>query len=229
MGHDLWDSRAKASSALEREASNVRALLEELFGVVDEAAEALHAVDTPFGRVTALLTVKARRLAQGCYSLTLDGLPQEAGVLLRPLIECLELLEYLRSNPDEHAQEAIDNRLPKAGDIAKRIDGQLKDVRDHLNEYASHISVSHESMRHLIRSDAEHGLGELQLQQPFDSAVLLQNLGSLFAAFESVAIQAVSCAVTAQCPTAGDMANHVMGLRDRGYWLFRGPQGGTRA
>ena len=215
-------------SALEGELSDVRLLLDELFALVDEAAETMDPVDSQFGRVTALIIVKARFLAQAYYSLALDGLAQEAGALLRPLIECLELLEYLRLDP-ERVQEALDGRLPSAGTIAMRIDGQLKDVRDYLNQHASHLSVAPESARHLMRFDADGQRTVLQLQQPFEPAVLLKNLGSLFAVFTMVAIEAINCTAVARCPTAGDMTDHVVGLRDRGHWLFKGEASGREA
>lgn len=228
MEDDLWECRKRAISALDTEAVEARVLLDDLFGVIDAAAEAMHNVDSPFGRVTALIIVKARSLAQACYSLALDGLAQEAGALFRPLLECLELLEYLRLDP-ARAQEALDGRLPSAGTVAKRIDGQFKDVRDYLNEHASHLSVSPESMRHLIRlADADKQVA-LQLQQPFDLTVLLKNLGSLFAVSAMVGIEAANCAAVAQCPMALTMTERIMQIRDRGFRLFKGRAGGGEA
>ena len=228
MERGLWESRNRAVSALETEAVDARVLLDELFAIVDAAADALHNVDTPFGRVTALITVKARSLAQACYSLALDGLAQEAGALFRPLLECLEVLEYMRLDP-ARVEEALEGHLPRAGAIAKRIDGQLKDVRDYLNEHASHFSVSPESMRHLVRLSGGDKQAVLQLQQPFELAVLLNNLGSLFAAFAMVGIEAVNCAAVAQCPIAGEMSEGIVRLRDRGFQLFKGQAGGGEA
>jgi hypothetical protein len=44
--------------------------------------------------------VKAKNLALGSYSLVLDGLGQEAGALMRPMIEYAELLAYFRLHPE---------------------------------------------------------------------------------------------------------------------------------
>jgi hypothetical protein len=60
----------------------------------------------------------------GVYSLMLDGLGQEAGALLRPLIETLELLVYLRLEP-ARIDQAIEEKLPSAGQIAKKIEGEF--------------------------------------------------------------------------------------------------------
>jgi hypothetical protein len=93
--------------------------------------------------------VKARNYALGLYSLSLDGLGQEAGALLRPLVEAYEVLVYFRLDPSR-ASKATDDKLPSAGEIAKAISGRFKDLREYLNENASHFAFSPQSMTHLI-------------------------------------------------------------------------------
>ena len=93
--------------------------------------------------------MKAKNLAQGSLSLVLDGLGQEAGALLRPMIEYTELLTYLRTFP-EKADKVAENTLPSAGQRAKAIGGIYKEFREHLNEHAAHSSCSHFALSHLL-------------------------------------------------------------------------------
>src|SRR5574340_403142 len=51
-----------------------------------------------FCRVCAISFAKVCHLLIGCYSLTLDGLAQESGALLRPVIEIYEKLVYFRED-----------------------------------------------------------------------------------------------------------------------------------
>jgi hypothetical protein len=148
----------------------------------------LEKLDQPFGRVCALVLLKTRNLGLGCYSLCLDGLAQEAGALFRPLLEGLELLVYFRLEPTR-INEALEERLPKAGDIARKIEGKFKGVRDHLNRHASHLSVAPEAMAHFIDFRA----GWLRLVQPYNEGILRRNLRTLLAVLVWLAIEAVNC------------------------------------
>jgi hypothetical protein len=141
----MWTTRRQAEKALEGPLRPVAGLLDEAFAMIDETIARLQEINPPFGTASALVLVKGRNLAMGCYSLSLDALAQEAGALFRPLIEACELLVYLGRDPTR-VNEIVEDRLPKAGKIAARIGGQLKPVRDHLSAHASHLSVSEESM-----------------------------------------------------------------------------------
>jgi hypothetical protein len=141
----LWEAREEAQRSLRENLLGEEAVLDLIFGLIDDCVRSLGKFDSSFARVSALTAIKARNLALACYSISLDGLGQEAGALFRLLLEANELLAYFRMEP-----EAIDDRLPKAGEIAKRIEGRFKGLRDYLNAHASHISVSPEAMRHLI-------------------------------------------------------------------------------
>ena len=162
---DLWLARADSQRALTAALKPLADLLNETFGMIDECATRLDDLQTPFGRVSALVMIKGRNLALGCYSLSLDALAQEGGALFRPLIETVELLTYFRADPSR-VNEALEDRLPKAGEIAKRIGGGLKDLRTHLNSHASHLSVSEHSMLHLI----DLSKGRLRPVQQFGSS-----------------------------------------------------------
>ncbi|CAM8634653.1 hypothetical protein MCEZEM1_03463 [Comamonadaceae bacterium] len=121
------------------------------FELIDNCVEHYeHAADNSvYARVCGLTLLKGKNLAQGALSLVLDALGQESGALLRPLIEYIELLTYLRKFP-EQAERAAENDLPPAGKRAQAIEGIYKGLRDHLNEHASHSAYSHFSLSHLL-------------------------------------------------------------------------------
>lgn len=116
----MWETRRLAEQALGQSLSPFSDLLDEAFASVDDGIGRLEQVDTPFGRVCSLVVIKARNLVLACYSLSLDGLAQESGAIFRVLIESLELLQYLREDP-QRVIEVLENRLPQAGVIAQRI------------------------------------------------------------------------------------------------------------
>lgn len=102
-----------------------------------------------YARICGLTLLKAKNLALGSYSLILDGLGQEAGALLRPMIEYMELLGYLHKFPLQ-AERAAENALPSAGLRAKAIGGDFRELRVYLNQHASHSSYSSFSLSHLL-------------------------------------------------------------------------------
>ncbi len=134
------------------------------------------------------MLIKGRNLAVGCYSLCLDALAQEAGAIYRPFIETVELLTYLRLDP-RRVNEVLEDRLPKAGKIARLIGADLKGLRNHLSEHASHLSVSFHSMRHLIDASA----GRLRPVQGFNEVVLRENLRMLLVSVVWLMTAGVNC------------------------------------
>jgi hypothetical protein len=95
----LWSTRRQAGTALQTDLKSLSNLLDEVFTVTDQCILRLGGSGTPFGRVCALVVVKAKNLSLGCYSLSLDALAQEAGALFRTLLESIELLTYFRIDP----------------------------------------------------------------------------------------------------------------------------------
>ena len=175
----------------------------------------LEAVDNPFGRIAGVVLVKARNLALGCYSLSLDGLAQEGGALLRPLVECLELLAYFRIIPTG-IEKALKGRLPKAGVIAKEIDGKLQGLRKHLNTHASHLSLGPEAIGHLVDLSAMR----LRPVQEYNGAVLRTNLLMVLLYMIWLAIEGANC-VSAGSDTVDDaLGNTVMDIKKRSFVLF---------
>lgn len=184
----LWNTRRQSEACLNEDLKPFAELFDEAFSLIDICIGRLEDLENPLGRVCGLVLIKARNLALGCYSLSLDALAQEAGALFRPLIECLELLTYFRSDP-VRVDEALEGRLPKAGVVAKKIEGKFQNLRGYLNTCASHLSLSPDAMGHLIDFKA----GRLRPVQGHHPAVLRQNLRTLLAVLIWLAIEAVNC------------------------------------
>lgn len=99
-------------------------------------------------RVTGLVLLKARRISDGIYSLSLGAMGQEAGALFRILQELWELLIFM--DEDQSRIEGLLDKKPSAGKIAQQIGASFKDMREYLNQHASHVSISYPSMGHLL-------------------------------------------------------------------------------
>lgn len=219
-GAPLWAARQEADLALTKELKPFAVLFEEAFRVLDDCAAILGNHNNPFGRVCALILIKARNLGFECYSLSLDALAQEAGALFRPLLEYLELLEYFRLEPSR-IEEALEGRLPKAGGIAQRIGGKFKNLRDDLNSHASHLSLSPEAMMHLI----DFRSGRMRLVQAHDSGVLGQNLRTLLAILVWLAIEAANCMSIDAGNVDHALGDRVEAVKRRAFILFDKPAG----
>lgn len=214
----LWSTRRQAEHSLNEGLAPFAALLDEAFVALDDCIGRLERLDQPLGRVCALVLIKARNLALACYSLSLDALAQEAGALFRPFLECLELITYFRLDPGR-INEALEDRLPKAGVIAQRVEGKFKGLRDYLNAHASHLSVSPEAMAHLIDFRA----GRLRPVQSFNQGVLRANLVTLLAVSIWLAIEAVNCMSVGEGKVDETLAARVDDLKRRAFALFGGP------
>jgi hypothetical protein len=216
----LWNTRRQAERALTEGLEPFAGLLNEAFLALDDCVDRLERLEKPFGRVCALVLIKARNLGLGCYSLSLDALAQEAGALFRPVLESLELLTYFRLDPTR-IDEALENRLPTAGVIAQRIEGKFKGLRDYLNTHASHLSVAPEAMAHLI----DFRVGRLRPVQPYKEGVLRGNLRTLLAVLIWLAIEAVNCVSVGGDNVDDDLADRVEDLKRRAFILFDQPSG----
>ena len=161
----LWKARTEALTFLRRERPSQIEVIEELFALSDDCVGTyeLQSEDI-YSQVCALTTLKAKNLALGMYSLTLDGLGQEAGALARPFVEYTELLTYFRMLPAA-VNDALGGGLPSAGARAKKIEGIYQPFREHLNVHASHAAYSTHSFAHL-RDPATQSLKKLQVMHP---------------------------------------------------------------
>jgi hypothetical protein len=147
----LFASRTRAIAELQTTFSEESAVIEEAFSLLETCITQLatHFNTSTIARAASLAAAKGTMLGQGCFSLILDGLGQESGALLRPLVEVAEFLTYLH-NDDRAEREFREDKLPSPGNIAERINGQLKFLRDYLNKDASHLNFSFNSLRHMI-------------------------------------------------------------------------------
>jgi hypothetical protein len=189
---NLWMCREESRTALRSTLEPLAVLLEGAFVRVDEAVDYfqkfLLAEPAAAGRMCAVTVIKGRNLALGCYSLALDGLAQESGALLRPLLEAIELLGFLRAVPGA-IDKALDGKLPNPGTRAKHIGSPFQDLREHLNMYASHLGFGAASVRHLLDMPA----GRFRAVQHFSEAVLEQNMATLFVFTAILAREAALC------------------------------------
>ena len=199
----LWRTREKALTALEDEMQLEGTVMEEAFARLRECIQRLEQMETMYARVCGLTLVKARNLAFGCYGLCLDGLAQEAGALIRPLLETLELLVYFRLDP-ARVEQAATGTLPSAGKRAKAIESQLQAVRDYFNQHSSHVTWSLDSMRHLVDWKA----GSFRVEQAFSPKVLRRNLQFLFAMVMFITVEGVNAV-----GKGGEMLQHELGDR----------------
>ncbi len=214
----LWSTRRAAENALKGGLKPFADLLDETFSVLDICIDRLEKLNQPFGRVCGLVVIKARNLGLGCYSLTLDGLAQEAGALFRPFLECLELLTYFRLDTTR-INEALEDRLPQAGVIAQRIEGKFKALRDYLNAHASHLSISPESMVHLV----DIRTSRLRPVQLHNDSILRGNLTTLLGVLIWIAIEAVNCTTLIGGITDDIIAETVEDIRRRTVVLVDEP------
>lgn len=211
----LCNTRQQAEIALNEELKPLGILIQEAFSSIDECASRLESFDNAFGRVTALILIKGRNLALGCFSLSLDALAQEAGALFRPLIECLELLTYLRMDP-ARVDEVLEDRLPTAGVIAKKIEGKFKHLREYLNTHASHLSLSPYAIAHLF----DLKVGKLRRVQVHNSNVLKRNLCTLLAVLIQLAIEAANCTNVGASSYDQVLCDRIEDLKNRAFLQF---------
>ena len=214
---DLWGTRKESLATLERELSQESNIIQEIFQLQDKCILFLvnSSKASSFTGICGLVLIKSRNLALACYSLALDGLAQESGALLRPLIETLELLTYFKNDP-ARAEEAINGKLPKAGVIAKKNQGGFKKLRDYLNTHASHFGFTYESMQHLIDSKT----GEVKQIQPHNIKVLRMNMGMLFLFQAFVVSEAINCLINMEITDANRIADSFEECKKMGLGIF---------
>jgi len=169
----LWTTRQEATAHLVQNHARKLKLIEDLLCVIDACVDAYEQVSdsSAYARICGLTLLKGKNLGLGALSLSLDGLAQEAGALIRPFIEYVELLTYFRKFP-EMVERALDGDLPKAGQRARAIDSFYHGFRAHLNEHASHSSYSSFSLGHLIDGRSL----KFKKQQTFTPHVLERNV-----------------------------------------------------
>jgi hypothetical protein len=207
---NLWATRASSVEYLENYKPDRLQFLSRTFDIIDSAIDAyeLLAEQDIYARVCGLTLIKAKNLAVGSYGLVLDGLGQEAGALLRPFIEYVELLTYFRMFPST-ADRALKQDLPSAGQRAQAIGGKFKELRGYLNAHASHSSYSTYSLSHLM--DAR-SLRFRKLQQ-FVPAVLERNVRDFSIQLHIASREAVLGLTQLNVPNLESLAEEVDDLK----------------
>ena len=186
---NLWITREESLNALKTKLSIEARYIEKGFTIIDDLLRIFEENDNDiFCRVCSIVLLKGKNLCFSIYSLTLDGLAQEAGAILRPAIECTELLDYFCTDP-KRIQEALENKLPSAGNIAKKINGRYKNLREYLNSTASHFSLNPTACTHLINWKK----GSIRYYQEYNENVLRKNLWTLFCIMVLLTYSAVRC------------------------------------
>jgi hypothetical protein len=172
----LWQTREDSLAFLKERHPSRLDVIERTFALFDDIVDAYEAAPEhgPYARLCAVALLKAKNYAVGAFGMILDGHGQEAGALLRPMIEYAELITYLRLFP-EKVELALQDRLPKAGERARAIDSVYQELRKYLNENASHSTFKHTAIRHVF------DFQELRLRkrQSLAPHVLLTNLTTL--------------------------------------------------
>lgn len=213
----LWRTRHRSMEWLAKDLKPQAEAIVNAFNIIDECIERFDSnSEDDYCRICGLTLAKARNFALGAYGLILDGLGQEAGALIRPFIEYHELLVYFRKDPTR-VQQAIENKLPYAGAVAKKIQGDFQDFRQYLNDNASHSSYSEYSLKHLVDGPEMR----IRKEQPFLEAVLFRNMADFFVQLVLLGIEAINCLQTYRIGLAEDLARSVTELRVHGIEVFR--------
>ena len=193
---NLWQTREQSLKWLSNELVGQKALVDQGFALLDECVSLLNQyrqipdgeLNDRFARVVNLTLAKTRNLLLGSYSMMLDALAQEAGALLRLILEAYELLVYFRLDPARVGQ-AVDGYLPTSGEIAKMIEGEFQDLRGYLNKHASHINLSYESVKHLL----DYQTFEIKALQNHSIEIFHNNLTTLNAIQVLVVAEGIRC------------------------------------
>jgi hypothetical protein len=193
---NLWQARERSLEWLSNELVKQKSLVDQGFELLDECISLLKQYNEKpedelngrFAKVVNLTLAKARTLLLGSYSMMLDALAQQAGALLRVLMEAHELLIYFRLDPTR-ADQAIDGNLPKSAEISKEIKGEYQDLRGYLNTRASHLNLSYESVRHLL----DYQTFEIKAVQTHSVDIFNKNITTLNVIQVLVIAEAIRC------------------------------------
>ena len=192
---NLWSTRIETQNWLNGRFKKESDFVAEGFLLMDECIEcfsrqkaSLPEFDGLFAKICGQTTVKARNYILGCYSLTIDALSQESGALLRPYLETYELLMYFRLEP-KRVIEARDQKLPSAGKIAQKIDGQFHELRKFLSDNSSHFGFTDDSLRHLI----DYSSGNLKAVATHSPERFHYNLSCVFIFLNFALVESLNC------------------------------------
>ncbi|WIG71343.1 hypothetical protein KEC58_22070 (plasmid) [Photobacterium damselae] len=214
---ELWRTRTESLELLDAEFSDLKFILEQCFRVIDHCIDIFEerSDESSAHNVCRITLVKAKNYALASYGMMLDGLGQEAGAVMRPMIEYLELLKYFRLFPED-VELALIGKLPSAGTRAKKINGIHHKIREHFNHSSSHSSYDEHAIRHLFEFDDV----KLRKLQPLSKGALFRNLGDLFVQLYMLIREAVLCIDGINNGITQDLADFVDMLHLKGMKAF---------
>jgi len=220
---EIWRTRVQSNIWLQNELAKEAEIIGRGFELINNCVTVLGRIGRDegetltgkFSRIGAITLAKSSHYLLGCYSLAIDGLSQESGAILRPLIETYELLVYLCLDPNR-VEEVINGKLPSAGKIAQKISGNFKDLRKHLNDSASHFSYKIDSVRHLIDINQEVSIKTFPTQS---IGVFKKNLNVLNAFQTFILFEAANC-MFAIGFEAENISSKIEIFRDRSIKVF---------
>ena len=146
--NEMTTLRKNNLSTLKKEFCSYYTAINDLFEILHKMCDLFDSNDD-FLRIIGLSFTKGILLLKSIFSLIIDGHAQEAGTLLRPLVEIIELHTYL-SLDEKRIQEVINDNLPSAGNRAKKINGKFQNLRNHLNNNSSHFNFTYDACNHLV-------------------------------------------------------------------------------
>jgi hypothetical protein len=213
----MWTVREESIQALKVGLKEEGDMISEGFSIIDEMIQKFNDLSprTDLSTLSGLLLVKGKNLCFGMYSLALDGLAQESGALLRPTIECIELVQFFYDD-QERLKLVFENKVPSAGEVAKAVNGKFKKLREFLNENASHLSISIDSLMHLIDWTDR----TFKPKQKYSETVLRKNLSTLFYFISFLIVSTVNCLDKCGCQSE-TLVQKINQWRDRGQKISR--------
>ena len=125
-------------------------------------------------------------------------------------------MTYVRVNI-QRLDEILEERLPSAGEIGKRIHGKFQKLRNYLNQHASHFSFEPESISHLI----DFKSGNWKAIQPYNEKVLRTNMTTLFAVLVQLLYEAANCLFCNELLT-DSLEDRLNAFKKRGHTIFVG-------
>ena len=214
---ELWRTRNESLELLDCEFLQQKFILDQCFRLIEHCIDIFEdrAKDSKSHHVYGITLLKAKNYALASYGMILDGLGQEAGSVMRPMIEYLELLKYFRLFPGD-VELALVGKLPNPGTRAKKINGMHHKIRQHFNNYSSHGSYDEHAIKHLFKQDCI----KLKKIQPLNKDTLFKNLGYLFAELYILLYEAILCINHLNESITEDLADFIDTLHLEGMKAF---------
>jgi len=210
--NNYFNTKRTSEEYFFKEMSTEKELLEELMAIVDKCIDLFEAKagnSNGYHLICGISLIKARNYFLICLSSALDGLAQEGGALLRPMLEYIELLQYFQED-SARVKQAQEDKLPNAGKRAKMINSSFQDLRKYLNEEASHSSFKENSIGHVVTNS-----DNLLKNQNFSEKNLSTNIQFILIFLYYMAAVSVNCLNIQEQGSAEKEAIQLMIIREQ--------------